>query len=203
MICLKNLKKYYLNKMINGTIILVSGVARSGKDTFFNLLSKNLPRDFSSYRFAFADQIKEDLKPLLMNNFNINPLNPTDEQKEIIRPLMVSYGTHVARRIDKKIWIKKLHNKIKKISFNENSIAVVTDTRYPNEQDYFSNKFKNCINVHIERHGFKPINEEEEENTPLLKSKANYVISWGDLGNNTDLGKPFIDGFINERLKIR
>lgn len=189
--------------MKQGTIILVSGVARAGKDTFFNLLSESLPQEFKTHRFAFADQIKEDLKPLLMSNFNIDPCNPTDKQKEIIRPLMVSYGTHVARRLDKEIWIKKLFEKIKTKPFDDKTIAVITDTRYPNEQSYFLDKFKNCINVHIERFGFKPANEEEEKNTPLLKNNANYVISWGDFGNNMDLGKPFIDGFINERLKIR
>ena len=189
--------------MNKGTVILVSGVARAGKDTFFNLLKESLPIEFKAYRFAFADQIKEDLKPLLMDNFNIDPFNCTNDQKEIIRPLMVSYGTHVARRLDKEIWIKKLFKKIESANLDSKTITVITDTRYPNEQNYFLDKFENCINVHIERFGFEPANEEEEKNTPLLKNNANYVISWGDFANNIDLGKPFIDGFINERLKIR
>ena len=184
-------------------IILVSGNARVGKDTFYNTLKNLLDYRINCIRYAFADQIKDDLSELLMKNFNINPHSPSEEQKEIIRPLLVSYGTDVARRLDPEFWIKKIYKKIKENNSPKDSLCVITDTRYPNEQAFFKKRFKKCTSVHVERFGYGPANKEEDVNSPLLKDKSDYVISWDSFDSNIELAEPFVNGFINEKLRVR
>lgn len=183
-------------------IIGVSGYARSGKDTFFEILKRELSGSKKVSRVALADCIKEDLKPLLTENFNIDPFNCTDDQKNIIRPLMVTYGTHVARKLNKNHWINKIKQKLIK---NESlgCISVITDVRYMNEQTFLKENFNNSIFVHISRIGFGPANKEEEINTPKLKINSDYEISWKSFSSSNEEGEPFVKSFINERIKKR
>lgn len=182
-------------------IIAVSGVARSGKDTFFSLLKSEI-KDYNLrvQRLAFADQIKKDLRPLVKRKFNIDIFNPTAIEKELVRPLLVAYGTDLGRRIDQNFWIKVIEPQLQK---NESSgiISVITDTRYPNEQEFLKNKFKDSCCVHINRYGFKPINSEEEAYTPSLEKNSDYVINWNSFEGDDSRGRSFIQGFINERIK--
>ena len=92
-------------------VIGLAGVAKSGKDTFYKLLSDQLNGKAECKRLAFADELKEDLKPLLVERFNIDPTNTTEHEKSLIRPLLVAYGTDLARNIDKEYWIKKISDK--------------------------------------------------------------------------------------------
>jgi len=182
-------------------VIGVSGVARSGKDTFFKLLKSEL-KDINGLRIerlAFADRIKKELSEILLSNFNIDIFNPTESEKQKIRPLLVSYGTHLARSIDEDHWIKILSPKIKSNEFN-NIISVITDVRYPNEQNFIKSNFKNSCNVHINRFGFEAANEEEAKQTPVLESQSDYIINWDSFNDNESIGLPFIQGFINEKL---
>ena len=52
-------------------VIGLSGTARSGKDTFFRLLKKELG-DLDCERVAFADALKNDLRNLLLREFSID-----------------------------------------------------------------------------------------------------------------------------------
>lgn len=185
-------------------IIGVSGVARSGKDTFFSLLKKELSvsrRDLNVSRYAFADQIKLDLRSLLLENFNIDINQCSPEEKEIIRPLLVAYGSDVARTINPDFWISKLSKKLKTSQVDNQNIDIITDVRYPNEQEFIKNNFKKSCCVHIERFGFGPANSEEEKNNPLLKSNSDYTISWNTFGDRTEVAAPLIHGFINEKIR--
>ena len=179
-------------------IIGVSGSARSGKDTFFQLLNKyyGSPKHFQ--RFAFADELKNDLRRLISRKFGIKISNCTDEEKELIRPLMVSYGK-LARNINEDYWIQRLMNKI--LPYKNLKVPVITDVRYPNEQRYLKQHFEDCINVHISRKGFPPINEEEEENVPTLKDNCDYHLEWETFDKTLDEGLPFIEDFITTKLK--
>jgi len=182
-------------------IIAVSGVARSGKDTFFSLLkSQSKNYQLKIKRLAFADQIKKDLRPLVKRKFNIDILNPTAIEKELVRPLLVAYGTDLGRKMDKNFWIKVIEPQLQK-NESKGIISVITDTRYPNEQEFLKNKFKDSCCVHVSRHGFKPINSEEEAYTPSLERNSDYVINWSSFEGDHSKGLPFIQGFINEKIK--
>lgn len=183
-------------------VVGVSGVARSGKDSFYLLLKDLLNSQHRCIRSAFADKLKEDISPLVSSKFDIDIYSCSNKQKEMVRPLMVSYGM-LARSIDKDYWIKKITTKIKEEQKNPNTISIITDVRYANEQTFLRKTFKSFSAVHIERFGFKPINEEEAKNTPEVKQNSDYIIQWSSFEGNMEIGKPFVNGFINERLKIR
>lgn len=183
-------------------VIGVSGVARSGKDSFYLLLKRKLePLGFTCERTAFADELKSDLKPIILSEFNINIDHCSNKEKELIRPFMVSYGS-LARSLNKEHWINKVKVKIFKEQLLPKSISVITDVRYPNEQLFVKNNFKNFCNVHVERFGTEPANEEEKKYNPNLKKQSNYLIYWKDFDNSIEDGAPMIDGFINERIRI-
>lgn len=183
-------------------IIGICGVARSGKDTTYNLFNKALlKRNKTSERFAFADQIKYELKPLLEENFNINPFDCDDDTKEKIRPLMVAYGTHLARALDENHWIKRLSQRIKSKSIAD--YQFITDVRYENEINFLRSNFDKSYIIYVEREGFKPINEEEEINCPKLRSRSDYVINWPSFNEAESEGYPYVEKIINEELKDR
>lgn len=183
-------------------VIGVSGVARSGKDSFYLLFKDLLNGKCECIRSAFADKLKEDIYPLVSSKFNIDIYSCSNKQKEMVRPLMVSYGM-LARSVDKDYWIKQIIPKIKEEQKNKNTISIITDVRYANEQKFLKKTFKSFNSVHIERFGFEPINEEEAKNTPEVKKNSDYVIQWRSFEGDIETGKPFVNGFINERLKIR
>lgn len=183
-------------------IIGISGVARSGKDTFFKLLSDSL-RNLKfpeCKRLAFADEIKKELNELTIKNFNIDCFNISDKDKEIVRPLMVAYGTNLARALNKNHWIDRIKPELES-NYSSGLISVITDVRYENEQWFIKNHFPKSLNVHIHRYGFEAANEEEAENDPKLKRNSDYQISWKSFTNDDSEGLPFIEGFINEKLR--
>lgn len=181
-------------------IIGISGAARSGKDSFYLLLKDFLSGDFQIERSAFADELKNDIRPLLLEKFNIDVNSYSDKEKEIVRPLMVSYGT-LARSIDQDFWIKKISNKVEKEQ-ESNIISVITDVRYPNEQQWIRENFEDSINVFIHRLGNNPANEDERSNLPVLKKNSDYTVVWDNFDNqNINQGEREVKSFIYEKFK--
>ena len=156
------------------TIIGISGLARSGKDTLFKFLSEKLKSsNVSSKRLAFADELKEECDDFLKKNIGISAFTEINTEKEIIRPFLVCYGTKVRRRLDKNCWINRLSNKLK--SINQDYIFI-TDVRYENEIEWV--KSQGGKTIHIERHGNIAPNEEELKNDPILKKRSQYRVKW-------------------------
>lgn len=181
-------------------LIGISGAARSGKDSFYLLFKEILSESANIERSAFADELKKDIRPLLLEKFNIDVDSYSDEEKETVRPLMVSYGT-LARSIDKNFWIKKISNKVEKEQ-ESNIISIITDVRYPNEQEWIKENFKDSINIFIQRLGNNPANEDERNNLPFLKKNADYIVVWDNF-DNQDIknGETQVKSFINARLE--
>ena len=58
---------------MENSMIGLTGVARSGKDTFFSILKKYLQeRQLKSQRLAFADDLKEELNEFTREKFKID-----------------------------------------------------------------------------------------------------------------------------------
>ena len=113
------------------TIIGISGLARSGKDTLFKFLSEKLKiNNISSKRLAFADELKEECDDFLKKNIDISAFTEKNEEKEIIRPFLVCYGTKVRRRLNKNCWIDRLSSKLE--ATNQDYVFI-TDVRYEHE----------------------------------------------------------------------
>lgn len=189
-------------------IVGVSGVAGSGKDTFFQLLSERIP----CRRYSLADGIKNEVNQWSKFHYNIDSLNCTREQKEIIRPFWVYHGTYKRNNTKGRYWIEKLNDFLIKDKFS--GLKVITDIRYDeydNDEVFWLKNELNGILVHISQFEWQkdleegalvkkirePINSEEEKNNPKLKIKSDFQIEWEFLKNSQikELS-PHIDNFL-------
>ena len=92
-------------------IIGVTGFARSGKDTFYQESSKLLSRA-NCFRYAFADALKQESDDFLKKNVGISAFTEDSEDKELIRPFLVTYGTELRRKLNPNCWISKVEEMI-------------------------------------------------------------------------------------------
>lgn len=154
----------------------IAGVARCGKDTLGKYLMQKLQKNgFPCLTISFASALKHDLDDFLKDKLNISAFTENNAEKDIIRPILVSYGTDVCRKLDQDYWIKKIEKKVKS-SINNKIIVVITDVRYENEAKWI--KQNGGFVIHLSRMGQKPANFQEKLNDPILKRAADYKIKW-------------------------
>ena len=154
----------------------ISGIARCGKDTLGkHLIAKLQKSGFPTIPISFASVLKYDLDPFLKEKVNISAFTENTQEKEIIRPLLVAYGTNVCRKIDPDHWIKKIEKQVK-ASINSKIIVVITDVRYENECKWI--KDNGGFMIHLSRMGQKPANFEEKVNDPIVRKISDHKIKW-------------------------
>jgi hypothetical protein len=166
-------------------IIGLTGVARSGKDTFFSILKRYLKeKNIDSERIALADELKEELGDFVEKKFKINLSKCDGKDKELIRPLMVAYGKCRRVQTDGKYWTSLVDAKVKELRKN-GIIPIITDIRYIEYKDdeYSWLKSHNGYLIHISRRLddgsiIPPANIEEKSNDNKLKAVADFMINW-------------------------
>ena len=162
-------------------VIGVSGLAGSGKDTFYQILSKKI----EIQRYALADELKKAIRDELINDYNVDILTCSRQEKEIVRPRLVEFAKKVRFESQGRHWVNLLESKI--LPLREN--VCITDVRYDDyEKDeiFWLKEEMGGILVHISQYEeagnikffAKPPNEEEARNDPNIKAKADYVIEW-------------------------
>ena len=163
----------------------LSGVAGSGKNTVSSILIKLLQRVGLPYReLSIAKNLKEELREPSLNLYNIDSSNCTRDEKNIIRPFLVSHG-EIKRKLSKgRHWIDKITNELAPEKVN-----IITDVRfdeYEKDEVYW---IKNEINgvliliakyeeINGKRIFLQPANAAEARNNPNLIDKADFVLNW-------------------------
>ncbi len=123
-------------------VILVSGKAGSGKDTFFDEVStSNINANF--HRFGFADYVKD-----------IAIRIGWDGKKDERGITFLQELSYSARKYKDNIWTKRIidfveENKLLNSSFME--VVVVTDCRYPDQINFIKDHYDNVYSVRIDR----------------------------------------------------
>ena len=165
-------------------MIGLCGMARSGKDSFFNY-SKAIFGELGVHtvRVAFADALKEECNDFLRDNVGISSFTEDPVEKMLIRPFLVTYGTHLRRKINQSCWISKVKPKVNGL-ISSGLVPVITDVRYENEVEFV--KKQGGVIIHISRSGVKPPNEEEKTMDPKLKKLADIKLSWPTLGDDEE-----------------
>lgn len=167
-------------------IVAFSGNRCVGKDTAYELFAQLV----NCTRFAFADALKNDLKDLIKTQFDIDIFNPTKEEKEFIRPMMIAYGC-MWREKDPEHWVKIVIKQIQKDLILSDKIVrnlitpyfAIVDLRFENELDELHRSFgENLIHVNISNKYAPPPTVEEEKHYKKVAQRAHYHIDWG---NNT------------------
>jgi len=182
-------------------IIGVSGCARSGKDTFFNILKKYLPE---IEQVALAYELKKDLDEFVKSKTGVSVFTDETKDKTLIRGLMVEYGKIKRQQTEGTYWTCLAQKKINDI-LRSDKIPVVTDIRYdiyPKDEFHWLKDQNNGVLVHVTRmfgeDEIPPANEEEAINNEKLKTKADFSIKW----NTVDIGQSTVeDESLNETVK--
>lgn len=140
------------------TIVLLSGYARSGKDTFAEGMTRHSP---DIKRIAFADALKDAANDYAYT-LGLSGVNFHNETfKAMHRDTLVAMG-RFARSIHKDVFIFNLTESANR----ERGHVVVPDTRYINEvvvtkQIMGEVRGWRVVHLHIETEGVGPANEEE------------------------------------------
>ena len=125
-------------------IIGISGKARSGKDTFADMLLEVLNSD-NKHDYVKV-HYSDNLKNRVQNDFNMTWEQVYGSLKEVPderypkgndtfwtpREVLQYIGTEGFRAIEHKFWIRQLFDKFK---YNDTKNAIVADCRFPDEVD--------------------------------------------------------------------
>jgi len=180
-------------------IIGIAGVAGSGKDTLFKILSSKI----NCIRFSLADELKKEVQPWCIQHYGIDSLNCERSEKELIRDFLVFHAKTKRNASEGRHWIDKINPKV--ISAAEtDEIPVITDIRYDDysndEVSWLKNEIKGVL-VHVSMitlsgESVPPANEEEARNDPKLIAKADFKVRWPWKPKSEDLEKelsPYVD----------
>ena len=115
--------------MNRSPILGLCGVAKSGKDTFFSAAKE---MGVKCRRLAFADALKKECDKFLKDNIKISAFTSDPKEKELIRPFLVTYGTHLRRKLDEKCWINSIKSEAEEL-ISKGELPIITDVRYENE----------------------------------------------------------------------
>jgi len=111
--------------------IALTGLARSGKDSVANILTR--PAFGSYHKAAFGDELKRHYHELF------------GYKKEKDREGYQWFG-QVMRQRDEDIWVKKLDHSIEYF-YETNKNLIITDLRQPNEYEYCRQKGYTIVKV--------------------------------------------------------
>ena len=81
------------------SLIGLAGYARSGKNSFADFIGDN------SKSISFAYALRKELDNFLIEKLGISAFTEDPKEKEIVRPLLVCWGTEIMRnQIDQDHW---------------------------------------------------------------------------------------------------
>jgi len=151
-------------------IIGIAGNARSGKDTVGACIKDIFEKKGHQVAVvSFASTLRDELNSFCLEKLGISSYTTDDEEKKIIRPLLVCWGTEIRRAIDEAYWIKALHATMN----DDKTLYIITDMRFVNEYDFIKENLG--ITLYLERGTIFPANHYERTNNALLKNMVDFV----------------------------
>lgn len=136
-------------------VVLISGKARSGKDTFANYVEAAFNnKGLKVCRLGFGDYIRYYVKRYF-------GWDGDDETKP--RDLMCKIGTEIIReQIDKEFHVKRILDDIKVLS-HFYDVAIISDVREPIEIEKPKKELDDCISIHLIRENFESTLTDEQK----------------------------------------
>jgi energy-coupling factor transporter ATP-binding protein EcfA2 len=171
-------------------VIGISGVASSGKDTLFRLLSKILKEKYGkeTFRLSLGDIVRTEVRGFILQKFGIDVFKCTPEQKEALRPFLVSHA-EVRRNINGiDYWVKKAEFNLSRVKNPGTPIS--TDIRYSPEAIWI--KQNSGLIIHVSRlteengklKKILPKNEQERINDPIVFNLSDIKFTWKTLSED-------------------
>lgn len=189
-------------------LIGITGVARSGKNLFSSVAKDILTKKgYDVKELSLAEELKKDLYDLIYSKTGISTYTEIDEEKELIRPLMIAHGNMMRKVTRGKHWTSLLEERIKS-ECNFVDFCFVTDVRfaeYPEDELYWVTEKMNGKLVHISRtveldDGVSIIpapNIHEMQNDPKMERASHYKLVWETV-NSTDVNNVYIRQKVTE-----
>ena len=160
---------------LDSNIIAIAGNARTGKDTLGNNFVKILnEQGIKAKTFSFANELKESVNKFVIDQTGISAFTENKEEKNLIRPFLVCWGTDVMRKINNNIWIEKLSGNLL-----GDHVNIITDLRFANELKWI--KETNGLSLLIKRDGINPANPYEEKQNKILEDEVGSVFHMANL----------------------
>ena len=178
-------------------LIGIAGFARTGKDSLASILAHLLEGQSHRCKItSFAYYLKKDIDSFLQSRLNISAFTEDPKEKEIIRPLLVCWGTKIIRdKIDSEYWIRKMHN-VRAVHRSQGIRTIIPDVRFPNEVEWVHSL--GGATIYIERENVNPINQDEEEYTKKLKKMCKFSFYWDNLKDFEHTGPKLVKDFLND-----
>lgn len=160
---------------LQSNIIAIAGNARTGKDTLGSNFVKILEEQgIRAKTFSFADELKKSVDAFLIDQTGISAFTEVKEEKKLIRPFLVCWGTDIMRSINNDIWIEKLSANL----LNDH-VNIITDLRFTNELDWV--KENKGLSLLIKRDGVEPANTYEKEQNEAMEEHVGSVFHMANL----------------------
>lgn len=194
---------------LSKTVILVSGFARAGKDTFADGLldrvdqrqihrvnqSRPDTRGLIFYKTSFAYSLKSAANEYLKSTEQHNPdlgLDFFDEQfKSTNRDVLVALG-RMSRSLNRNIFAELTANRIARRDFwrRSDEVVVVPDWRYINElkvlTDILTPLGWRVLTVRIDTQGVEPANDEELQSLAEIRREVAVDFEYRFAFNSRD-----------------
>jgi len=179
-------------------LIGICGFARTGKDSLARFLEGLLSNPNQRCKLtSFAYYLKKDIDAFLQSRLNISAFTEDPTEKEIIRPLLVCWGTEIIRnKIDTDYWIRKMHN-VRAVHRSQGITTIIPDVRFSNEVEWIHSL--GGATIYIEREGVGPINPDEETHTKKLKKMCKFSFYWDNLKDFEHTGHALVKDFLNDK----
>ena len=178
-------------------VIGVTGVVRAGKNLFSAVAREILTqRGHFVVEMSIASELKSDLYDLIKSKTGIDTFTEKDDEKEIIRPMMIAHGNMMRKLTEGKHWTGLLEQKMYE-KYSDADYVLIPDIRFAEyiEDELYWLKYKmDGKLVHISRKvedasGNKsillPPNMHEQENDPKMNAAADYRVIWDTVNSKS------------------
>ena len=158
-------------------VVLISGKAGHGKDTFAGFLKDAMERDEKRATIIhYADLLKFICKQFFGWN---------GEKDEAGRTLLQQIGTDTIRSKDPDYWVRFVADMIGFFSDHWDYV-IVPDTRFPNEVTYIKERF-DAVHVKIVREGYENGLTDAQKTHPSETALDNILPDYTILNHTEDL----------------
>lgn len=190
------------------TVILVSGLARSGKDTVSDyMLQKMLERGINVSKLSFAQPMKEILADTfdiglntldtLKNNNTIRKVRVVDTvRKQVLlstdfRNILQRFGTEAMKKqFGDDVWVELAHKKL------HTDFTIISDLRFKSEWEYFMRQPDvNVISVKVYSNMTEDTNDSHISERDLINFDFRHTIR-NDY-NNLEITKRKVDALVD------
>ena len=172
-------------------IILLSGKARSGKDSAANMMKSKLEAKGKKVLIAhYGDLVKYTCKTFFGWN---------GEKDEQGRTLLQVIGTDRIRAKSPNFWVDYIMD-ILSIFENEWDYVLIPDTRFPNEIDLMKNTFDDVTSVCVVRTNFISPLTEEQRNHKSETALDDRIFDYYLVADDLEKLERKVDVFLEDKL---